>query len=228
MEAVHVLTHDTFIAHQFVHHLLAADADCQFAGVLESWNAIAFDPTVVDTWLPWQARQGLIALERLSRSIASVQAVLVGRLDAGRDTTASIVRTTGMSQRLARELHAASKIIEEHPKALNMLGSGEVSTEHLAQLGYVDTELAARLLVDAETKSADEFKKHVDQQRARHNASTLNETQHNSRSVKFFTKPNGCIGATIVLPPVARRMFKRETIRHHRHRCSHARSTRRT
>jgi hypothetical protein len=159
MEAARVLSYDTFIADQSVNHLLAADADDQFAAVIESWNAIAFDPTVVDTWLPWQARQGLIALERLSRSIASVQAVLVGRLDAGRDTTASLVRTTGMSQRLARELHAASKIIEQHPNALNMLSSGEVSTEHLAQLGHVDTELAAQLLVDAETKSADELKK---------------------------------------------------------------------
>jgi hypothetical protein len=208
MEAVNGISHDVFAAYEFVSEVLVADSDDQFAAVLATWTSIAFDPAVVDSWLPWQARQGLIALEKLTRTIAAAKTVLVGRLDAGRDTTSSLVRTTGMSQRAARELHAASQIIEQHPDALHMLNSGTVSTEHLAQLSHVDTELAAQLLGDAETKSVDEYKKHVDQQRARRNTSTLNEEQHNSRSVKFFTKPNGCVGATIVLPPVEGTEFK--------------------
>jgi hypothetical protein len=113
-----------------------------------------------------------------------------------------------MSHRAAKELHAAAQVVDQHADAAGMLTSGSVSTEHLAYLAPLNKESAAALLGDAPSRSADQFKKHVDQHRIRHESTTLGEEQHASRSVKFFTKPNGCIGTTIVLPPVEGTEFR--------------------
>jgi hypothetical protein len=150
----------------------------------------------------------LAALERLTRSIAATKTVLVGRLAAGRDTTATIVRETGMSRRSARELRGAAKVVADQPDALGLLASGQVSVEHLAHLSHVSSDSIKDLLSESINMCADDYKKSVDRHRVRRESKTLDEEQRNSRSVKFFTKPNGCVGATIVLPPVEGTQFK--------------------
>jgi hypothetical protein len=192
----------TFGAGESLSHVLAAGTEDWFTDTLLAWNAIQFDASVVDSWTPFQARQGLVALERLTRSVAAVKTSLVGQLKAGRDTTATIVRETGMSRRSARELRSAAKVINEHPDALATLASGDVSTEHLAHLAHLTTEMAGEVLQEATGKCADDYKTLVDTHRVRRESKSVEEEQHNSRSVKFFTKPNGCVGMTIVLPPV--------------------------
>jgi hypothetical protein len=192
----------TFSAGESLSHVLAAGTEDWFTDTLLAWNAIQFDASVVDSWTPFQARQGLIALERLTRSITAVKTSLVGQLKAGRDTTATIVRETGMSRRSARELRSVAKVISEHPDALATLASGGVSTEHLAHLAHLTTEMAGEVLQAATGKCADDYKTLVDTHRVRRESKSVEEEQHNSRSVKFFTKPSGCVGMTIVLPPV--------------------------
>jgi hypothetical protein len=131
--------------------------DC-FADTVEAWNTLRFNPSEVSSWSPSQARTGLVALERLTRSITATKTALVGQLAANRDTTATIVRETGMSRRSARELRAAAKVISEHPEALGKLLSGELSTEHLSHVSQVAPELAGELLDVATTMSADDYK----------------------------------------------------------------------
>jgi hypothetical protein len=189
-------------------HVLTPVSNEQFLETVAVWNGLCFDPNDVESWTPAQAREGLVALERLTRSITATKALLVGRLCAGRDTTATMVRETGMSRRSAREIRAAAKVITEHPAALGKLVSGEISTEHLAHLSHVSSELAGELLDAAAGMCADDYKMLVDQHRVCRESTTSDEEQHNSRSLKFFTKPNGCVGATIVLPPVEGTEFK--------------------
>jgi hypothetical protein len=186
----------------------ASTCNTAVSAVLDGWRDHRFDPVDVVGWGANDATQGLVVLENVTRSIDALKTVLVGCLDAGRDATASIVRKTGMSYRAARQLHAASKVVDQHPDALTKLSAGEVSAEHLAALAPLNSGLAAELLGDAHGKSADEFKKHVATHRVRHESKSLSEEQHNSRSVKFFTKSNGCIGAAIVLPPVEGTEFR--------------------
>jgi hypothetical protein len=186
----------------------ASTCNTAVSAVLDVWRDHRFQVDDVAGWGADDAAQGLVVLENVTRSIDALKTVLVGCLDAGRDATASIVRKTGMSYRAARQLHAASKIVDQHPDALHKLSTGELSAEHLATLAPLPSDLAAELLGDADGKSADEFKKHVATHRVRHESKTVSEEQHNSRSVKFFTKPNGCIGATIILPPVEGTEFK--------------------
>jgi hypothetical protein len=181
---------------------LVASCETGFESFLNQWNGLVFNPADVAGWSPSQARQGLVSLERLTRSVAATQTVLIGRLAAGRDTTATIVRETGMSRRSAREFRAAAKVVSENPDALGMLSSGEVSTEHLAHLSHVSSEMATDLLGASIGTCADDYKKLVDEHRVRRESKMVDEDQRNSRSIKFFTKPNGCVGATIVLPPV--------------------------
>jgi hypothetical protein len=190
------------------HHVLAPTSNEWFEETLLAWKSVDFDPATVASWTPSQARQGMVALERLTRSVNATKAMLVGRLAADRDTTATMVRETGMSRRAARELRAASKVVKDHPDALDMLSSGAVSTEHLAHLAHLKPEMVGELLEKASNTCADDYKKLVDQHRVRRESRTVAEEQHNSRSVKFFTKPNGCVGATIVLPPIEGTEFK--------------------
>jgi hypothetical protein len=182
--------------------MLAASCDDAFRSTLNDWQHVVVDSSAVATWSPVQAREAMLVLERLTRSITATKTVLIGRLAAGRDTTATMVRETGMSRRSARELRNAAKVIDEHPTALAKLCSGNVSVEHLAHLAHVSPELTAELLTDVDDTCVDDFKKRVDTLRVKRESKTVSEEHHNSRSVTFFTKPNGNIGITIVLPPV--------------------------
>jgi hypothetical protein len=189
-------------------HVLTPIAIDWFDETMLAWKALGFDPSTVAGWTPSQARRGIVELERLTRSANATKAALISRLAAGRDTTATLVRETGMSRRVARELQGASKIVNDHPEALEMLSSGAVSTEHLAHLAHLKPEMVGELLEKASNTCADDYKKMVDQHRVGRESKSLSEEQHNSRSVKFFTKPNGCVGATIVLPPIEGTEFK--------------------
>jgi hypothetical protein len=197
----------SFDAH-FVHgepggFMLAASCDDTFRVALNDWQHVVVDPAAVATWSPVQAREAMVVLERLTRSITATKTVLNGRLAAGRDTTATVVRETGMSRRSARELRNAAKVIDEHPTVLAKLFAGNVSVEHLSHLAHVSPELTAELLNDADDTCVDDFRKRVDTLRVKRESKTVAVEQHNSRSVTFFTKPNGNIGITVVLPPVA-------------------------
>jgi hypothetical protein len=170
--------------------------------VLSDWAGLVFDPAVVVGWNPDQSREGLIMLERISRSIAAVKVVLVTQLEAGRDTTAAIIRATGVSTGQAHELRRAANVIAQHPSALSALTKGSLSTEHLAKVSHLKPELAAELLGAVDGKSADDFRRFVDETRVQRESVTVSDEHHNSRSVKIYRKRNGCIGFNIVLPPV--------------------------
>jgi hypothetical protein len=173
-----------------------------FDVVMRVWASMGFDQAVVLGWSPEQSRQGLIALERLVRSISAVQVVLVSQLEAGRNTTASIVRATGVSTSQARELQRAALVVEQHPSVLQDLAAGSLSTEHLAKVSHLKSDLAAEMLASVDGKSADEFRSYVDETRVQRESTSVSDEQHASRSVKIYRKRNGCVGINIVLPPI--------------------------
>jgi hypothetical protein len=173
-----------------------------FETVTARWADIVVDPAVVHLWNPEQSRQGLILLEQLSRSIAAVKLVLINQLGTGRDTTAAIVRATGVSTRQARELRNAAQVIDQLPETLSNLENGSLSTEHLAKVSGLKPELPAELLHIGNGRSADDFRQLVDETRVQRNSATVSEEQHNSRSVRIYKKRNGCVGINIVLPPI--------------------------
>ncbi len=150
-----------------------------FWETLNAWAASNFSSPDVSRWTPDQARQGLVALEQISRSIAATKADLVLQLAAGRDTTATILRETGMSRRAAREHFGAAKTVNDLPGARDLLASGVVSTEHLAHLSHLKPELAAELLDQATGMCADDYKNLVDTHRVRRESKSLAEEQHN-------------------------------------------------
>jgi hypothetical protein len=203
VETAHTSFDPQFSSVDFGGFELSASCDVGFRSTVGIWADLVFNPAIVSDWSPAQARQGLVALERLTRAITATKTVLVGRLAAGRDTTATIVRETGMSRRNARELRNAAKVVNENSGALNKLVAGDVSAEHLAHLAHISTEMAADLLDDADRMCADDYRNHIDKHRVKRESKTVAEEQHNGRSVTFFTKPNGNVGITIVLPPVA-------------------------
>lgn len=169
---------------------------------LGEWAQVRFDTERVAEWSPVQAEAGLVALEQVRRSLAAVTAVLVNCLDAGRDTAAALTRATGASGCSARELAAAAKVVREHPDAGSMLSCGIVSAGHLRPLAYLKPAMAAELLPQARGLTVDEFARLVAKHRVKTESTSLAEEQQAERSVKFFDKPNGCVGVTMVLPPV--------------------------
>jgi hypothetical protein len=173
-----------------------------FQTVTAHWADIVVDAAAVHMWNPEQSRQGLILLEQLSRSIAAVKLVLINQLHTGRDTTAAIVRATGVSTRQARELRNAARVIDQLPEALSKLENGSLSTEHLAKVSGLNPELAAEMLHIGNDRSADDFRQLVDETRVQRNSASVSDEQHNSRSVRIYKKRNGCVGINIVLPPI--------------------------
>jgi hypothetical protein len=168
---------------------------------LGDWAQIRFDTHGVSEWSPRQAEAGLVALEQIRRSLAAVTASLVNRLDAGRDTAAAVTRATGASGSQAREMAAVAKVVSEQPDASEMLSNGVVSAGHIRPLAYLKPAMAAELLPQARGLTVDEFARLVASHRVKSESNSLAQEQHAERSVTFFQKPNGCIGATIVLPP---------------------------
>jgi hypothetical protein len=199
--ALHANTNATALA-AALEHYQAEHSGQRFETVTATWATYTVDINDVVTWTPQQSADGLAILEHLSRSFDAVKLVLIRQLEAGRDTTAAIVRTTGTSTNRARELHRAAKVANEHPEALNKLADGSLTTEHLAKVSHLKSDLAAELIQTAHDKSADEFRRFVDETRIQRNSASVADEQHHNRSVKIYRKRNGCIGINIVLPPI--------------------------
>jgi hypothetical protein len=182
--------------------LLASPATDSTDAVFRQWALSHFDAADVVGWTPEQARVGLRVLEQIQRSIDAVKVALVVRLDAGRDTVAAIKRTTGVSTCHAKELSVVATVIGEHRDAAALLNSGQVSIGHVRSLAKLSPECVAELLPHAANETVDQFRKTVATHRIAIDSQSVSEEQHASRSIKFFTKRNGCIGISIVLPPI--------------------------
>jgi hypothetical protein len=172
----------------------------EFGLLVGQWEQVRFDCSVAAGCTPDEASVGLVVLEGVRRSLDAATAVLAGRLNAGRDARAALVRRTGMSSRQANEIVDVVKVLGSLPGSEELLSAGKVSVAHLRPLAHIKTELAALLLPAAEGMGADEFVTFVKERNVKHDAKSLAEEQEASRSVTFFETKNGCVGARIVLP----------------------------
>jgi Domain of unknown function (DUF222) len=175
--------------------------ETEFGLLVAQWDQVRFDCSVVADCTPQEASDGLVVLEGVRRSLDAATAVLAGRLNAGRDTRAKLVRKTGMSSKQANEIVEVVKVFGSLPGSEELLSAGKVSVAQLRPLAHINTELAASVLPDAEGMGADQFVTFVKKRNAKLNAKSLTEEQEASRSVTFFETKNGCVGARIVLPP---------------------------
>jgi hypothetical protein len=180
--------------------LQAVMPQTEFGLSVAQCEQVRFDCSVAADCTVDEASAGLVVLEGVRRSLDAVTAVLAGRLNAGRDTRAALVRKTGMSSRQANEIVDIVKVLHALPDAEEMLSSGKVSVAHLRPLAHINAELAASVLADAEGMSADQFVTFVKERNVKRNAKSLAEEQEASRSVTFFETKNGCVGARIILP----------------------------
>jgi hypothetical protein len=149
-----------------------------------------------------QANVGLAATETAIRSLQALAVGFVNRMAGGRDTIESITRSTGVSAGTARDLAAVASVVELNHEAGSLLQSGELSVDHLRTLAKLDAAAITDLLPHGLVQSADQFRRTVTQHRINNDATSLSEEQQSSRSIKFFRKRNGCVGASIVLPPI--------------------------
>ncbi len=130
---------------------------------------------------------GLVALEQIRRSLGAVTAVLVNRLDAGRDTAAACTRARGASGSAAREMAAVAKVVNEHPDAGSMLSCGFVSAEHLRPLAYLKPAMAAELLPLSRGLTVDEFARLVAAHRVKAESATSKRKRSTPRSPQIRT-----------------------------------------
>jgi hypothetical protein len=178
----------------------AAMPETEFGLSVAQWEQVRFDCSVAAGCTVDEASVGLVVLEGVRRSLDAVTAVLAGRLSAGRDTRAALVRKTGMSSRQANEIVDVVKVFASLPETEGLLSTGKVSVAHLRPLAHIDPELASSVLADAEGMGADQFVTFVKERNVKRNAKSLADEQEASRSVTFFETKNGCVGARIVLP----------------------------
>jgi hypothetical protein len=174
--------------------------ETEFGLSVSQWEQVRFDCSVAHGCTVDEATAGLVVLEGVRRSLDAVTALLAGRLNAGRDTRAALVRKTGMSSKQANEIVDVVKVFGSLPGSEELLSAGKVSVAHLRPLAHIKTELAASVLPDAEGMGADEFVTFVKERNVKRNAKSLADEQEASRSVTFFETKNGCVGARIVLP----------------------------
>jgi hypothetical protein len=64
----------------------------EFGLSVSQWEQVRFDCSVAAGCTPEEATAGLVVLEGVRRSLDAATAVLAGRLNAGRDTRAALVR----------------------------------------------------------------------------------------------------------------------------------------
>ena len=103
---------------------------------------------------------------------------------------------------------AVAKVAHEHPEAADQLSCGMIAAGHLRPLAYLKPEMAADLLPLARGLSVDEFIRVVARHRVKAESTSLADEQHAERSVTFFEKANGCVRATVVLPPTEGHEFR--------------------
>ncbi len=174
----------------------------RFDSVVGSWLVAPFHAAAVSGWSAAEAREGLVALERVERSIAAVRAVLVGRVGLDRDSAAMLTRGTGMSQRAAREAVRVAGVVAAVPGVVDRLAAGVVSSSQVGAVAGLSVNDAAELLVVAAGQSDDEFAATVQRFKVEAGGRDRVERQKASRSVRFSDGPEGCVRMTAVLGPL--------------------------
>ncbi len=174
----------------------------RFDAVVGSWLVAPFHAAAVSGWSAAEAREGLVALERVERSVAAVRAVLVGRVGLDRDSAAMLSRGTGMSQRAAREAVRVAGVVAAVPGVAERLAAGEVSSAQVGAVAGLEPGDATELLVVAAGQSDDEFAATVQRFKVEAGGRDRVERQKASRSVRFSEGPEGCVRMTAVLGPL--------------------------
>ncbi len=174
----------------------------RFDSVVGSWLVAPFHAAAVSGWSAAEAREGLVALERVERSVAAVRAALIGRVGLDRDSAAMLTRGTGMSQRAARQAVRVAGVVAAVPGVAERLAAGEVSSAQVGAVAGLEPGDATELLVVAAGQSDDEFAATVQRFKVEAGGRDRVERQKASRSVRFSEGPEGCVRMTAVLAPL--------------------------
>ena len=168
------------------------------------WGDIAIPVVTPTGWTRPEISSGLRQLERLRRSLdAAFAALIVGYGANDRDTTAAIVRSTGMSAHVAREHKIVAQVIERIPGAGLLLEHGELSADHLRSLARVENDTdATELLPLAVAQTPEEFMLTVRRYLVNKDGAGTRERQHADRCVRFFNTDNGGVGIRAILTAI--------------------------
>ena len=168
------------------------------------WSDIAIPVVTPTGWTRPEISSGLRQLERLRRSLdAAFAALIVGYGANDRDTTAAIVRSTGMSAHVAREHKIVAQVIERIPGAGLLLEHGELSADHLRSLARVENDTdATELLPLAVAQTPEEFALTARRYLANKDGAGTRERQHADRCVRFFNTDNGVVGIRAILTAI--------------------------
>ena len=179
-------------------------------GCVHEWSAVHVPVLDVSCWFAKDRQAGLRELERIVREAHAAMAVVIAAIPDSRDKTTDIARTCGVSAREARDRRKVAAVCDSLPRALELLRSGVVSTEHLVSLaGVLDKPDVERLLESAVTQSPEDFRATVEQFRlADEHGDDVAKRQHAQRHVRFFDGPDGMLAFRGLLPPVEGKAFK--------------------
>ena len=186
----------------------SSERECR-AGFGPNWGAGPWVDVRVPMVQPqgWAVRHleaGLRELERVRREAEAASAVLLAAMPQNRDSVANLARKCGISNREARRRRDVAAVVEAMAGALELLGSGAVSAEHVAALAPVINKPGAAALLDsASSKSPEDFARDVEQFRIDSEGSEdVAKRQRALRSLRFFAGPSGMVGLNGLLPPV--------------------------
>ena len=155
-------------------------------------------------WFLGEVATGLKELERIRRSLDAATALLIAAMPQTRDTTAAIIRATGVSRKESHSRQAVAKVVSKVPGALDALKTGKVSAEHLAALSVVaDRPGAAALLAEAGSKSPEVLGREALQLKLTMECGNdVVKRQHAQRFVRFSDGPDGMIAINGLFPPL--------------------------
>ena len=179
------------------------------AGFGSNWGAGPWVDVRVPMVQPqgWAVRHleaGLRELERVRREAEAASALLLAAMPQNRDSVANLARKCGISNREARRRRDVAAVVEAMAGALELLGSGAVSAEHVAALAPVINKPGAAALLDsASSRSPEDFARDVEQFRIDSEGSEdVAKRQRALRALRFFAGPSGMVGLNGLLPPV--------------------------
>ncbi len=155
-------------------------------------------------WSDGEVRAGVLELERIRRETDAAMALLIAALPESRDAVAELARSVGISNREARRRQNIAKVVKCVPGAIALLGSGAVSAEHIEALAPVASVAGAdQLLVNASSKSPEEFIREVEQFRiSLESGEEITKRQRARRLLRFYRGPEGMVGITGLLTPL--------------------------
>ncbi len=133
---------------------------------------------------------------------SALRARLASCMHAGKDTSAALVRATGMSARAGREIERLSRILHLHPKAGELLDQGHITSTHALALGGLPAEAVEELLGQAGHRTPEEFEALARAKRIREQGKDSRSRQFAARTLRFFAADLDCVGFRGVLPPV--------------------------